>query len=583
METTKHHNFHLGFKNKLEKGKKQSLYVMYKYGNGTLHKRVTPIKLLGSYWDKESKHLTKKLQKNEGYSSEVNWLDTFYTAIKSIQIEMDKGDMTLETAWSIIFNRNPKGLIKEFLENYSKLDGTRQRNKYLAGLKGIENRLPNELKPISFRHIQDSKSILTIATALTSSKLKNTTIGDYMKVLDYVSREAELKLKDPFKSKGLKPKPEAVNKRPREYKGIMNGMNKVSTKKDFLALNLFLYSLCLRGLNGSDICCLSEDWIGSGAYEDAYLPDHIIDPQAFGNLSSKTYLSRKRGKSTNGREQTILINLLPTYLLHQSLKQLVKEEYPQYAYQGNDKLRLFNFTTKDVHYQPDEEGIKNWEAIKDTLSKKIKNITGEGLNNARHTFTSYAEATGISDDDQRKLIGQRAKGALSHYQSRSQIKMDLNHIQVLDEIKILKITKGFFDIGYSKGFLSQYLTPYTKHLLEEKELMRFSAEDELRLMQMTADWEDKGEFELIDGVMTAVEEPKPDRLVNLERQKAALLVVRDLDSSWSAQATDKITGFITKEQAANYTDAWVYEKSIQDMESNPPLIVEQKISKKEAL
>ena len=270
-------------------------------------------------------------------------------------------------------------------------------------------------------------------------------------------------------------------------------------------------------------------------------------------------------------------------MLHQCLKQLIKEEYPQYAYQGNDKLRLFNFTTKDVHYQPDEEGIKNWEAIKDTLSKKIKNITGEGLNNARHTFTSYAEATGISDDDQRKLIGQRAKGALSHYQSRSQIKMDLNHIQVLDEIKILKITKGFFDIGYSKGFLSQYLTPYTKHLLEEKELMRFSAEDELRLMQMTADWEDKGEFELIDGVMTAVEEPKPDRLVNLERQKAALLVVRDLDSSWSAQATNKITGFITKEQAANYTDAWVYEKSIQDMESNPPLIVEQKISKKEAL
>ncbi|MDB9836573.1 hypothetical protein OAC51_06680 [Flavobacteriaceae bacterium] len=120
-------------------------------------------------------------------------------------------------------------------------------------------------------------------------------------------------------------------------------------------------------------------------------------------------------------------------------------------------------------------------------------------------------------------------------------------------------------------------------MLEDDSLMRFSAEDELKLMKETAEWQEKPSFKLIDGEVKQIEEPKPDRLVNLERQKAALLVVKDLDSSWSAQATDKITGFITKEQAANYTDAWVYEKSIQDMESNPPLIVEQKISKKEAL
>ena len=118
----------------------------------------------------------------------------------------------------------------------------------------------------------------------------------------------------------------------------------------------------------------------------------------------------------------------------------------------------------------------------------------------------------------------------------------------------------FFENNIKVGFL---LTPYTKHLLEDKELMRFSAEDELRLMQMTADWEDKGDFELIDGTMTAVVEPKPDRLVNLERQKAALLVVRDLDSSWSAQATDKITGFISQEDASNYEDAWTTNKSLE--------------------
>ena len=564
MKFTQHHNFFIGFKSKALKDRKQTLYVMYKYGGGSLKKKSTPVKLLGQDWDSSKKHLVKRLQKEEAYRSECNWIDEFYVTIKGIQIEMDKGEMSLDTAWQMIFNRNKEGDLREFLENHPKLDNGAQRKKYLSFATSIEKHLPAGLKPLTFRIIQDDISINKIASTLKGTELKPQTIGDYMKMLDYVTREAKLKVQSPFKQNGLIPKKGEVNKRPRTYVDLMQGINKIKTKKDYLAINFWLYSLCLRGLNGTDICCLSEDWIGSGTYENAYYPDHIIDPVTFCNMSEKTHLDRKRGKSLYNGNMTILLNLLPTYLLHQSLKQLIKEEYPQYAYKGKDKLRLFNFTTKDSNYKEDAEGKRKWTILKDTISPKTSKIIGEGINNARHTFTSSAESLGtISDDDQRKMLGQKAKGALSHYQSPAQMRIDLNHIKTLDDMKILSIVNLFFQFGYNKDYLTQYLTPFTKYMLDDEALMRFSAEDELKLMKLTAEWQDKPSFELIDGVVTQIEEPKSQQLVNLEKQKEALMVVRDKDKSWIAQATDKMTGFISEQEAEMFTDYWTTEKSLE--------------------
>jgi len=571
MDITQHHNFWLAFMRTPEKGKKGTLYVRYKFGNikNSISNKSTPIKLLEQDWDKSKRHLIKKLQIDEAYSDECRWIDEFYTTIKGIQIDMDKGEMSLDTAWRLIFNRNKKGDIREFLNNHPKLDTGGQRNKYLSFVQSTEKHLPAELKPLTFTFIQDGTSINKIASLLRQASLKPQTVGDYMKMLDYVTREADLKIQSPFKSKGLIPTHGAVSKRPRTYIDLMQGLNKIATKKDYLAVNFWLYSLCLRGLNGTDICCLSEDWIGSGTYEDAFYPDHIIDPISFSNLSKKTHLNRKRGKSLNNSNMTILLNLLPTYLLHQLLKQLIKEEYPNYAYKGKDKLRLFNFITKDKHYQENEDGKKKWTLIKDTISPKTSRILGEGINNARHTFTSSAESLGtISDDDQRKMLGQKAKGALSHYQSPAQMRIDLNHIKTLDDMKILSIVNVFFELGISKGYITQYLTPYTKYMIEDDSLMRFSAEDELKLMKLTAEWQEKPSFRVVDGKVKEIEEPKPDRLINLEKQKEALMVVREKDKSWTAQATDKITGFISKKDALNYEDAWTTSKSLELLNTN---------------
>ena len=161
------------------------------------------------------------------------------------------------------------------------------------------------------------------------------------------------------------------------------------------------------------------------------------------------------------------------------------------------------------------------------------------------------------------MLGQKAKGALSHYQSPAQMRIDLNHIQTLDDMKILSIVNVFYELGFSKGYLTQYLTPYTKYMLEDDSLMIFSAEDELKLMKLTSEWQDKPSFKLEDGEIKQIQEPKPERLINLEKQKEALMVVRKKDKSWTAQATDKMTGFISKKDALNYEDAWTTSKSLE--------------------
>ena len=77
------------------------------------------------------------------------------------------------------------------------------------------------------------------------------------------------------------------------------------------------------------------------------------------------------------------------------------------------------------------------------------------------------------------------------------------------------------------------------------------------------------EFKLIDGEIQKVASPKPERLANLEREKASKMKKREEDDSWVSKATDKMTGFISQEDAENYTDAWTFEKSLEELTANP--------------
>lgn len=525
--TNTNHNFWIGLNKKNDLDNPESLYIFYKTGNKKTLKRL-PIKIKPSIWDNSKRHI--KASKALEYSTEVYYLNDLKSRISQVKIEMSKGMMSIDNVWLVLLDKNKEGLVRTFLEEDLKLTDN-SRRKYLNYLNGLEKNLPVSFTPLKYVHIQDSQSVELISSSLKDSRLRNSTISDYMAMLDYVTRRASLKLRSPFTKSKLKPIDDEVSKLPRTIEDLYRGMQAIQTKKDYLSICMWLYSFSLRGLGGGDICNLSEDLL-EGDYSKPYYPDYAIDMEYYSTLSEKAHVYIRRGKKKNQKPLTILINTFPSYFLHQCLRQLIREEYPHHAYVGKDSLRLYNFTTKDKDYKDVPEGKRKWDILRDTISKKTQKLIGEGLHNTRHTFTyagnSYSRLT---DSEQREMIGQKAKGALNHYQSELQIKTDLNHLHILDDFQIITLTKTLFQLGSQRGYLTQRLTKPAEDLFNHKKLLTFSPEDELKLQKLQREWINNPTIEVVNGNIISKRGKKPKQLIDLESIKASLLEVSEVDIS----------------------------------------------------
>jgi hypothetical protein len=526
--TNTNHNFWLGLNKKNDTDVPESLYLFYKTGSKKTLKRL-PVKIKPSIWDSSKRFI--RASKELEYPSEVYYLNELKSRISQVKIEMSKGMMSIDNAWSILLDKNKEGSVRSFIEADLKLTPN-SKVKYITYLNGLEKNLPITFKPLQYIHIQDNQSVELISSSLKDSKLKNSTISDYMGMLDYITRRANLKSKSPFAALGLKPVDDEVSKLPRTIEDLYKGMQGIQTKKDYFSIVFWLYSFSLRGLGGGDICNLSEDLL-EGDYSKPYYPDYAIDIEYYSTLSEKAHVYIRRGKKKNQKPLTILVNTFPSYFLHQCLRQLISEEYPNHAYTGKDALRLFNFTTKDKDYKDVLKGKKKWSIIRDTISKKTQKLIGEGLHNTRHTFTyagnSYSRLT---DSEQREMIGQKAKGALNHYQSELQIKTDLNHLHILDDFQIITLTKVLFQLGSQRGFMTQRLTKPAEDLFKyHDKLLTFSPEDELKLQKLHREWISNPTIEVIDGNIISKQANKPKQLIDLESIKSSLLGEVTLDIS----------------------------------------------------
>jgi len=533
MNTSLSHNFWINFDRVSKDNSPSSLYLYYKHGNlkETYRRKKLPIKIKPSHWDKLKRTIKKSYEIED--AEVLHYLNELNSKLSSIKVDMFKGSIGIATAWELILDKNKEGLIIEFIKSDLKLTDN-SRTKFLQYLRGIEKNLPDNYSPLKYIHIQDSQSIEIISSTLKASKLKNSTISDYLSMLDYVSRRANLKVQSPFAVSGLKPVDDEVSKLPRTIEDITNGMQGIQTKKDFFSITMWLYSFSLRGLGGNDICNLSEDYL-KGDYSRPYYPDYAIDSDYYSTLSEKAHIHMRRGKKVNQRELTILVNTFPSYFLHQALKQLIIEEYPQHAYTGTDKLRLFNFTTKDKDYIDIPASKHKWSILRDTISKKTQKLIGEGLHNTRHTFTSSGNSySRLTDSEQREMIGQKAKGALNHYQSELQIKTDLNHMHIMDDFQIVTLCRVLFQLGEQRDYLSQRLSKPAKDLFQSKKLLTFSPEDELKLQKLQREYETNPSIEVVNGQIIKTKGKKPKELISLENIKASLLEVGDVDISEEA-------------------------------------------------
>ena len=523
MERSKSHNFWIGLKtNNCKPSDKVSPYVFYKYGgSGKLRKRKLPLEISFDKWDTKSKNIKKSLWRT--FSDEVDKIKDIESKINGVTIDMTSGTLTLENAFNRLLDKSEDGLLVTWINTAPRL--TRgAKKKYLSFLSSIESHLPKEYTPLRFTHLQDINSVGFIGETINyKSGLGNGAI-DYLKMLDRVSDYAGLKVKKPFKENGYIKASADTDKDSVKFKDVLRGFNDMRTSQDFMAMNFWLYSLSLRGLGGMDICNISEDNIErSGDYKvnDSilpYYPDYWVDKYWTGHLGQKVFHRVKRTKKEKNRKMTILLNLLPSNLLHESLKNILLRTHPQYAYKGKDRLRLFNFMTlkKDEEVP---EGKAKWKNLKDTIFPKIKRMIGGGIHLSRHTFIDTGELR-LTEQEQVELLGQKTKTkGVHHYQSPHQIKTDLNHIKAIEEYGLMELIIIFFEVGFQKGFTDYKLSLGALKILQKGKLTTFTLEDQLKLEVLQQRIAERPNTRVVKGRVITSQREKSKELLDLENKR----------------------------------------------------------------
>ncbi|MDC3329897.1 hypothetical protein OAV56_02705 [Flavobacteriaceae bacterium] len=519
---SKHHNFWLSLNGSNYKPSEQvSIYIFYKYGNSSLKKKRIPnISVPFSLWDKKNKFIKQTAVDKKILSlDDIDYLDGIRGKFNAVARQMSEGLLTVDNAFRKILKQSEDDTVLNHLTSETPhLYTPNTFRKYKDYLRSIEKHTGTEFTPLRLSHLQDLDAVKQIATKVKNAVSPNTVI-DYLKALDVVSDRAKLDVLKPFKTNKLLPSKDQTKEKQVTYISLLEGINKIRTKQDYLSYSFWLFSLCLRGLDGNDIVNISEKNV-EGSFKIPYYPDWDSD-ECFINCGEKAYYLKRRGKTR--KFYRILLNLYPTYYLHRLIKQLVSETHPEYSYKGKDKLRIFNFLTKDEKGNPIDEGVKKWIAFRDTISKKQKKLVGEGIKTTRHTFTNLTknELT-LTDSEQQDLLQHSTDGkALSHYQSEQQITTDLNHIFALQEYEIASTVNLLFQFGDSQGYHSFKINEGAKTLMSRDKLTTFTQEDEREYQKLLRNFTSKPipKINTDTGLIEFIEPEKPKRLEELETKR----------------------------------------------------------------
>ncbi len=98
----------------------------------------------------------------------------------------------------------------------------------------------------------------------------------------------------------------------------------------------WLYSFCLRGLDGQDVTLVSDKLL----VEDSPLADYIYDFDIEG-YDTPVHIELKR-KKTAARTFTLLINAYPTLSINELLKKVIRINRPDEVNE-DDGLKLFKW------------------------------------------------------------------------------------------------------------------------------------------------------------------------------------------------------------------------------------------------
>lgn len=408
-----------------------------------------------NHWDIENKSIKKKY--TEMYIDTIKELNEIKARIPAYLIRLNKGEISDENALIEIIGRQKRldGTLldyadtlspKRYSQKYKLTEGKIKRMK--QRINALQNKTLEGTKyfPLTFEMLQSETNVKNIAELMYESSLSDDTISKYMTSVDRMCWLKKSKW-TPFKQYELiSYKKKVTRQYALSFREIESALNKVETLQDLEAYLFWLYSFCLLGLNFRDIINIDENKVmqfGETGYKEqkTYHPYHPEMQNTKDPLHVFIYRGKLSSEDRNKAPIVRMINLHPIWVINKMLRHIVKLTRPEYAYTGRDKLRIFNFYTRDENYNEIQSGIDKSERIRSTYYKKWIQILGYPIKHTRATSMKAGRLAGASFDELEAQLGHvlGVSKTFPTYYSAEQKKVDTNHIFSLMKYDINKV------------------------------------------------------------------------------------------------------------------------------------------------
>lgn len=435
------HKLYLKLRNNKTDDNYQAIIVKYRGTNPT--KKSTGLTINASHWDNKKHWIKDKYLKN--HPKLIIQLKELRNKMDEAIVELQSGLISRDEAIKRITSKPfEEDTLLEYIEDWIDLKDS-QKRKYKRQARAIytcldEKGYSQPELPLSCLNILDECRKIAVI-------LKKTVTGnEYFDMLDRVSRHAKLPLREPFKNEGLKnsgiKRKRAIKKSKNPFDIILfktDGHNNINTHLQLQAYLWFLYSFCLQGTDGADMVDIDEnsfkEYKGRPKEINHFHPEGK-SIQKKGNFEGKHYLvvERKKGEGLIGA----IYNVFPVLFIRDWLHYLIGVTHPNLQYKGNDRVRLFNFKSRD------KEG-KIWKAQRDNYRKYQKKLFGHSTKYSRTVFTDFCEnKVGLDRFQIDRMLGHSIKqdsSSLSTYlpTNPDTATRDIHQMQVIEKFGVLQL------------------------------------------------------------------------------------------------------------------------------------------------
>ena len=463
MVKSRNHSVIIVKANKL-KGGRMSIGVKGRFGVEKLGEFSTGVIIQEDHWDSDENFI--KYKKRDLYKREYKKLLGIRERCEEVRDKLAEGAMHWSSAEDYIMNRGKELEDEAVLDYIMNIDPSRERQystlkKHIMNVRAVQNKLLDQkYNPLMFSHLNDVGIVRHIHQAIMNSSNKSNYKRQQLQSIQLMWRKkndykSDRKLFDSIPQEVSNPKP----KTPVTNNKFMDALERLhkptSTIQQFEALLFWLYSLSLTGLDGVDLINLDENDIVEDMSKvrfGFYHPD--FDRFFPEKLHVQVIRTKSRMKDNDDYVKiTRLWNLFPSMYLKMLLGHITYRTRPDVAYKGDDKLKLFNFYTRDKKTRMQiPEGVDKWNALRYQYTHLLNKTLGASVQFTRSTSAKLASDLDISASSIDSFLGHSNRASnetsksLKHYMPSNQLRVDIDHIFILQEFDIVGKIRTIYEM-----------------------------------------------------------------------------------------------------------------------------------------